>query len=99
MHLAKVIGTVVATRKYETLDGVKLLIIEPINEEQKPKSDPVIAVDPNMQAGPGSIVSYIVGREASLGLPVPFAPVDAGIVGIVDDINVELKKANKEPAI
>jgi microcompartment protein CcmK/EutM len=95
MHLAKVIGTVVATRKYETLEGVKLLIIQPVNEEEKPKSDPLIAVDPNMQAGPGSLVSYVVGREASLGLPKPFAPVDAGIVGIVDDINVELKKRSE----
>ena len=95
MHLAKVIGTVVASRKYETLEGVKLLIIQPINEEQKPKGDPLIAVDPNMQAGPETIVSYVVGREGSLGLPIPFAPVDAGIVGIVDDINVELKKVKQ----
>lgn len=89
MHLAKVIGTVVATQKYESLKGVKLLIIQPINEKMKPKAEPVVAVDPNVAAGPGSIVSYVVGREAMLGLPGKFGPVDAGVVGIVDDINIE----------
>jgi len=91
MHLAKVIGTVVATVKYETLEGIKLLLIQPIDEEQKKKGEPLVAVDPNMQAGEGMVVTFVVGREGSLGLPIPFAPVDAGIVGIVDDINVEFK--------
>jgi microcompartment protein CcmK/EutM len=92
MNLAKVIGTVVATQKTETLKGVKLLLIQPVNDRLKPKGEPLVAVDPNMQAGPGSIVSYVVGREAMLGLPIPNAPVDAGIVGIVDEpINREVE--------
>lgn len=84
MHLAIVIGTVVATRKTETLTGVKLLLIQPVNDRLKPKGEPIVAVDPNMGAGPGTLVSFVVGREAMLHCPVPDAPVDAGVVGIVD---------------
>ncbi len=90
MHLAKVIGTVVASQKSTALTGVKMLVIQPIDEKKKPKGRPIVATDPNMQAGPGTIVTYIVGREATLNLPNSFAPVDAGIVGIVDGINVEV---------
>jgi len=85
MHLAKVIGTVVASQKYPSLTGVKLLLVQPVNDLLKPKGEPLVAVDPNMQAGPGTLVSYVVGREAMLHLPIPNAPVDAGIVGIVDE--------------
>ncbi len=92
MNLAKVIGTVVASQKTETLKGVKLLLIQPVNDRLKPKGEPIVAVDPNMQAGPGMLVSYVVGREAMLALPIPNAPVDAGIVGIVDEpINREVE--------
>jgi microcompartment protein CcmK/EutM len=92
MHLAKVIGTVVASQKSPNLIGVKLLLIQPLNDALKEKGEPIIAVDPNMQAGPGSLVTFVVGREAMLSLPIPNAPVDAGIVGIVDEpINREVK--------
>jgi microcompartment protein CcmK/EutM len=92
MHLAKVIGTVVASQKSPNLVGVKLLLIQPLNDALKEKGEPIIAVDPNMQAGPGCLVTFVVGREAMLGLPIPNAPVDAGIVGIVDEpINREVK--------
>lgn len=92
MHLAKVIGTVVATRKTEELTGVKLLLIQPVNDRLAPKGEPIIAVDPNMQAGPGTVVTYVVGREAMLHCPIPNAPVDAGIVGIVDEpVNREVE--------
>jgi microcompartment protein CcmK/EutM len=92
MHLAKVIGTVVATQKHPALRGVKLLLLQPVDDRLRRKGDPIIAVDPNMQAGPGCVVTYVVGREAMLGLPTPNAPVDAGIVGVVDEpINREVE--------
>ncbi|MBI3794860.1 MAG: EutN/CcmL family microcompartment protein [Nitrospinae bacterium] len=92
MHLAKVIGTVVASQKHEALTGVKLLLIQPVNDKLENKGDPIVAVDPNMQAGPGCVVSFVVGREAMLALPIPNSPVDAGIVGIVDEpINRETR--------
>jgi ethanolamine utilization protein EutN len=83
MKLAKVLGNVVASEKHPSLIGVKLLIIQPHDHDGVPDGEPIVAADP-MQAGPGDTVAFVVGREASLHLPVPFTPVDAGIVAIVD---------------
>lgn len=88
MQLAKVIGTVVATRKYEGLEGSKILMIQPLNDDLKPVGKPLAAIDA-AQAGPNDLVHWITAREATLALPEPFVPVDAAITGIVDDINQE----------
>jgi len=88
MHLARVIGRVVATRKHEALEGVKLLLVQPVDHADRPKGEPIVATDP-LQSGPGDLVAYVVGREASLALDETFTPVDAGIVGIVDSVNAE----------
>lgn len=86
MHIGKVIGRVVATVKHPSLEGIKLLMVQPVDHERKPKGEPLVAVD-TVQAGIGETVSYVVGREATLSQPDPFSPVDAGIVGIVDEID------------
>ncbi len=92
MHLGKVIGTVVASQKWATLTGVKLLVVQPVNDRLEPKGEPQVMIDPNMQAGPGCIVSWVAGREAMHTLPANDGPVDAGIVGIVDEpLNREVK--------
>lgn len=87
MQLAKVIGTVVATVKDESLEGMKILMIQPLTDEMKPSGGPIAAVD-TVQSGPNDLVYWITAREASLALPKPFSPVDAAIVGIVDDVCV-----------
>jgi len=87
MQLAKVIGTVVATRKYSGLEGVKFLIVQPLDKQQRPEGDPVVAADGTAQAGPGHLVFIIGSREAALALPVKFVPVDHAIVGIVDEVD------------
>ena len=86
MNLGKVIGTVVSSQKVESLEGVKLLIVQPLDEDLKPAGTPVVACD-SQQAGPGQIVTYIGGREASLPLPDPFNPSDATITSIVDEVD------------
>ncbi len=88
MQLAKVIGTVVATRKDPSLEGAKILMIQPLTDDKKPSGGPIAAIDA-AQAGEGDLVYWITAREASLALPEPFTPVDAAIVGIVDEINQE----------
>jgi ethanolamine utilization protein EutN len=88
MQLAKVIGTVVATQKHEALEGVKLLIVQPITPDGKPKGRPVVAADGTAMAGPGETVFVIASREGALVLEKWFTPVDHGIVGIVDQIYV-----------
>lgn len=78
-------GRVVATVKHPSLEGVKLLIVQPLDHKRQPKGEPFVAVD-TQQAGIGETVSYVVGREAALTLPDSFSPIDAGIVGIIDEI-------------
>ena len=83
MQLAKVLGSVVATQKHDSLVGVRLLLIQPQDENGVPDGDAIVAADP-LQAGAGEIVEWTTGREAALALPVTFSPVDTSIVRIVD---------------
>ncbi|MEW5798958.1 MAG: EutN/CcmL family microcompartment protein [Bacteroidota bacterium] len=87
MFLAKVIGTVWATRKDEHLQSFKMQFIQPIDAQKKSVGSPIVAVD-TVGAGKGEIVFYITASEAVIPLPVDMAPVDASIVGIVDRIDV-----------
>jgi ethanolamine utilization protein EutN len=83
MHLAKIIGDVVATRKDDNLVGLKLLIVQPLTPERQPAGRPIVAVDA-VGAGVGEEVFFVRGKEASFPFYPVEAPVDAGIVGIVD---------------
>lgn len=87
MKLARVIGTVVATRKDESLRGAKILIIQPLTDEMKESGEAIAAID-IVQAGPLDLVYWITGREAALALSDTFTPVDATIVGIVDSVDI-----------
>jgi ethanolamine utilization protein EutN len=87
MNLARVIGTVVAQHKYEGLEGIKLLIVQPLDRAQRPVGETVIATDATAQAGPGELVFIVGGREAALALPETFVPVDHSVVGIVDEVD------------
>jgi len=80
-------GTVVATRKYEGLEGRRLLIVEPVDHLHKRTGDAHVAVD-TVGAGPGDVVNLVGSREAALALDPSFVPVDAAIVGIVDSVDV-----------
>lgn len=88
MQFARVVGTLVATQKYAGLEGVKLLVVQPLDKHRQPVGEPVIAADGTAQAGPGELVFMIGSREAALALPEPFVPVDWAIVGIVDQADV-----------
>ena len=83
MHLARVIGNVVVTRKDENLTGLTLLIIQPLTPQHEATGRTLIAVD-SVGAGVGEEVFFVRGREASFPFYPVEAPVDAGIVGIVD---------------
>ena len=88
MKLAKVIGTVVATVKDPTLQGQKLLLIQPLDHLMEPEGEPVTAVDA-AQAGPGDLVYWILKRESCYLLSEWFSPIDAGIAAVVDRVTVE----------
>jgi ethanolamine utilization protein EutN len=87
MKFARVIGTVVATQKYEGLEGVKFLVVQPLDEELGAAGQPVVAADATAQAGPGELVFVVGSREAAQALPVVFVPVDLAITGIVDEVD------------
>lgn len=88
MQFARVIGTVVATTKYEGLEGVKFLVVQPLSKKQEPVGEPVVAADGTAQAGPGELVFIVGSREAAQAMPEVFVPVDHAIVGIVDDVEL-----------
>ena len=82
MVVGKVVGSVVATRKNEDLLGSKFMIVEPLdNMSSKGR---IVAVD-NVGAGIGEIVLVALGSAARIGCDMETAPVDAAIVGIVDN--------------
>ena len=86
MYLGIVTGTVVAERKASGLEGKKILLVQPVDENSKPLGDVQAAVD-TVQAGVGDLVYLVGSREAALALEPSFVPVDAAIVGIVDGIH------------
>ncbi len=93
MQLARVIGTVVASQKYEGLEGAKFLLVQPLDHAQKPVGGPAVAVD-TVRAGSGELVYTVGSREAALALDPWFVPVDLAIVGIVDDVAVTARDAS-----
>jgi ethanolamine utilization protein EutN len=88
MQLGKVIGDVVSTRKDAGLEGLTLLVVQPLTPEREPAGRALVAVDA-VGAGVGEFVFFVRGKEASFPFHPAEAPVDAGIVGIVDHWDVE----------
>ncbi len=81
--LARVVGTVVATRKDEGLTGIKLLVIQPLRPDRTPAGKTLVAVD-SVGAGVSEDVFYVRGREASHPFLPAEVPTDAAVIGIVD---------------
>lgn len=88
MLLARVIGTIWATRKYETLNGYKMQFIQPLNAKNEKIGEPIVAID-TIGAGPGEVIFYATSSEAVIAMDVDMAPIDVAIVGIVDTVNTE----------
>ena len=82
------IGTVVATRKDSSLEGTRLLVVQPIDQKQNPISDPIVAVDTLHDAGVGETVYIVTGGDAVSVIPGKRMPVDVAIVGIVDSVSL-----------
>ena len=87
MILAKVVGTVVATRKDERLLSNKLLIARPMDPRGKAEGTYLVAVD-TVDAGMGETVLIVSGSSARMAAGMKDCPVDAAIVGIVDTVQV-----------
>lgn len=86
MQLGRVIGTVVATTRAPGLDGIKLLIVQPLDKHRRPTGRAVVAADAVAMAGAGELVYVVAAREAAQALPQTFSAVDHAILGIVDQV-------------
>ena len=89
MQIARVIGTVVSTQKHRKFEGAKLLMVQPLNLDDSPRGTPLLAVD-GVGAGVHEKVLVVVeGRAAGEALGKKGAPVDAAIIGIIDQVDVD----------
>lgn len=91
MYLGRVIGTVWATRRHQALEGGRMVLVQPIDDDKEPAGEPLAALD-TVGSGPGEIVVYVTAYEAAIpwleshpGLEV--AGVDASVIGIVDRVD------------
>lgn len=87
MILGRVVGTVVATRKDERLEGFKLLVVQSVEPDGRVKDGFVIAVD-TVDAGVGELVLVISGSSARMATGCADRPVDAAIAGVVDEVDL-----------
>lgn len=89
MLLGRVVGSVVPASVYPGLEGVPLLLVQPLDKAGQPEGRALVAADATRMAGPGELVYYEGGREAALALDPWFVPVDHAIIGIVDAVERE----------
>lgn len=88
MQLARVLGPLVATQKHPKLQGAKLLIVQPLTLDDRPRGTPLLTID-SVGAGVGEKVLIVIeGRAAGDALRRRAAPVDAAIIGIVDSVEL-----------
>jgi len=88
MQIARVIGTVVSTQKNRKFDGAKLMLVQPLNIDDTPRGNALLAVD-GVGAGVNEKVLVVLeGRAAGEALGKKGAPVDAAIVGIIDTVSI-----------
>ena len=88
MIIARILGTVVATRKDQRLEGKKLLIVRPVDVNGKDDSGYLVALD-TVGAGFRETVLIVQGSSARLAHGLKDCPVDAAIIGIVDTVKIQ----------
>jgi microcompartment protein CcmK/EutM len=88
MLLAKIVGTVVATRKDERLVSSKLLLVRPVDPSGTVEGNYLVAVD-TVDAGVGETVLIVSGSSARMASGLKDCPVDAAIIGVIDQIEVQ----------
>jgi microcompartment protein CcmK/EutM len=86
MQLGRIIGNVVCTVKNASLEGRKLLLVQPLDRHLKDRGKPFVAIDA-VGAGAGELIYWCRGREASFPFLPTETPTEATIVGIVDKVN------------
>ncbi len=89
MLIARVVGQLVASQKYDKLQGEKLLLVQPLGLDDRPRGGPVLAID-GVQAGVGDRVLLVQdGKAAMAVLDKGLAAVDAAVVGVIDQVDLQ----------
>jgi ethanolamine utilization protein EutN len=91
MKFGKIIGRVVSTQKHESFEGLKLVLVQPLNEKLKAVGDALVAVD-TIQSDIGQVIYFETSKEASRVIEREMNPCDAAVMGIVDEINIRESK-------
>jgi len=89
MQIGRVVGTVVATQKHRKFEGAKLLLVQPLNLDDTPRGATLLAVDGVGAGVTEKVLIVLEGRAAGEALGRKGAPVDAAIIGIVDQMDVD----------
>jgi ethanolamine utilization protein EutN len=89
VQLAKVVGTVVATHKLGKFEGAKLLLVQPLDLDRAPRGSALLAIDGVGAGVHDEVLVVLEGRAAGEALGRPGTPVDAAVVGIVDNLVIE----------
>jgi microcompartment protein CcmK/EutM len=89
MQIARVIGTVVATQKHPKFEGAKLLLVQPVSLDDTPRGTPLLAVDSVGAGVHEKVLIVLEGRAAGEALGRTAAPVDAAVIGIIDQVDVQ----------
>lgn len=87
MQLARVVGTVVSTRKEQSIAGLKLLVVRPLDENGKESGNAIVSADA-VGAGPDEIVLIAAGSSARQTVATDKRPVDSVVMAIVDSWNI-----------
>jgi ethanolamine utilization protein EutN len=88
MQIASVVGTLVSTQKHRKFEGAKLLLVQPLNLDDTPRGPALLAVDGVGAGVHEKVLVVLEGRAAGEALGKRAAPVDAAIVGIVDEVDL-----------
>ena len=87
MKLGRVVGRVVCTQKMKCFEGLKLLLVQPLDEQGRETGATLVAFD-TVRAGEGDVIFFEAGKEAAQANPNGwFNPGDAAIIGIVDEVS------------
>ena len=89
MQIARVVGTVVATQKHRKFEGAKLLLVQPLNPDDTARGTALLAVDGVGAGVHEKVLIVLEGRAAGEALGKTAAPVDAAIVGIIDEVDID----------
>jgi ethanolamine utilization protein EutN len=89
MQIARVVGTMVATQKHRKFEGAKLLLVQPLNLDESPRGNALLAVDGVGAGVHEKVLIVLEGRAAGEALGRKGAPVDAAIIGIIDQVDLD----------